>query len=219
MSPLTAGSTVSVSFPPLPLIASLSMAASAWLTRRVVDRPETLTAPPSAVAEIVSSPAVPKICTVSAAPSAGEPPRALDEVDVDRRHAGPGEVVDDDLVDPAEGVDVERLDVVQVHDDVAGAPGERDPRAVGRGGEVLVAARAVEHVGVVAGAALNDVGAVAGIPGEGVVVAAEEERRVRAAVAVDRVVAAAAEERLVAAAADERVVALAAVDALSAWRS
>ena len=64
----------------------------------------------------------------------------------------------------------------------------------------------------VAALALDGVAAVAGVPLERVVAAAER-RRVGAAVAVDEVVAAAADQDVGAVAADQRVVAAAAVDA------
>ena len=54
------------------------------------------------------------------------------EVDVDLLDVGPGEVVDDDGVGAAERVEIDRLDVVEVHDDVAEIAGEQHAPAIGR---------------------------------------------------------------------------------------
>ena len=101
---------------------------------------------------------------------------------------------------------------------------EPDARAVGRGGELLGAVAAVDLDGVDAGAALVEVGVVAGVPdhpvvaalaehlvvgvaaGEGVVLGAAEQE-VEAALAEQRVVAGLAEELVAAGAAGEDVVA------------
>ena len=174
-------------------------------------RPVTSTAAPSAVAAIVSIPSVPLTVTVSAWLSGVEPPRPAGEIDVDLRQIGAGHVVDGDRVGPVERVDVDRLDAVEVHHDVAEVPGEVHPLADGRRRHDLVAGRAVEDERVEAPAAVDDVRAVARVPHEGVV-ALTEEGRVDTAVAVCNVVAATAEEQLVAASADERVIAVLAKD-------
>ena len=104
-----------------------------------------------------------------------------------------------------------RLDVVEVHDDVADVAGEAHAAAVGRDVEDLVRVRAVEQHRVGAGLALDHVAAVARIPLEDVVAGAQQGRVV-ALVAVDEVVAVAAEQEVGAVAAEDRVVAGAAVD-------
>ena len=78
---------------------------------------------------------------------------------------------------------------------------KRTRDAVGRDVDVLVDVGAVEEHRVVAGLALDDVAAVAGVPDEGVVAGAHE----------GHVVAASADDQVVALAADEDVVAVAAV--------
>ena len=128
-----------------------------------------------------------------------------------RSKVRPTHVVDRDRVNPAEGVDVDRLDVVEVHDNTAQVAGERHPTEVGIRGHDLVAAGPVEDHLVEAGTTLDDVGAVARIPDEGVVALAQE-RRVDATVAVDEVVAATTDQDLIATPADERVIAVLAVD-------
>src|SRR5262249_43192977 len=59
------------------------------------------------------------------------------EADVDVGHVRAGQVVDGDRVGPAQGVDVDYLEAVQVHGDVADVPGEADAAAVGREVHVL----------------------------------------------------------------------------------
>jgi len=133
------------------------------------------------------------------------------EIDVDTAQVGPAHVIDRDRVRPAESVDVDRLDVVEVHDDAAEVAGERHPAEIVGGGHDLVAAGPVEHHVVKTGSAFDDVRAVARIPDEGVVTPAEEGR-ISAPVSIDEVVAAATEEDLVATSADEGVIAVLAVD-------
>ena len=123
---------------------------------------------------------------------------------------GAGQVVDGDRVGAAEGVEVDLLDAVEVHGDVADVAEEPDPAAVGRDVDVLVGVGAVEEHRVGAALALDDVAAVARVPDEGVVAGAQEGHVVAAA-AVDEVVAVAADQHVVAVAADDRVVAGAAV--------
>ncbi len=62
---------------------------------------------------------------------AGGPP-IVREIDVDLVHIGAGQVVDGDAVGAAERVELDALDVVQVHDDVAEVAGEAHALAVGR---------------------------------------------------------------------------------------
>src|SRR5262249_8407444 len=54
------------------------------------------------------------------------------QIDVDLRHVGARQVVDGDRIGAAEGVDVDLLDAVEVHGDVADVPEEARPAAVGR---------------------------------------------------------------------------------------
>src|SRR5262249_6917363 len=91
------------------------------------------------------------------------------EVDLDLFHVGAGQVADRDVVGAARGSDVDGLNVVEVHGDVADVAGQRRV-AVARGGEVhdLVDVGAVELQRIGAGAAVDRVVAVARIPDEGV---------------------------------------------------
>ena len=156
-----------------------------------------------------SSPFVALTMTLSGWPSSPPPLRGQVGGHVD--DVGPGQVVDGEVVGAAEGLGVDRLDVVQVHRDVADVAGEPHPAAVGGDVHALVDVAAVERHRVGAVLALDDVAAVAGIPLERVV-AGSEQRDVVALVAVDEVVAVAAEQDVGAVAAEERVVARAAVD-------
>ena len=126
--------------------------------------------------------------------------------------AGAGQVVDGDGVGAAQGGEVDPLDAVEVHGDVADVAGEaargcRWPR--GRCSQLAFEPLKMHRVG--AALALDGVAAVAGVPDEGVVAGAQEGHVVAAA-AVDDVVAVAADQHVVAVAADDRVVAGAAVD-------
>src|SRR5262249_7544266 len=133
------------------------------------------------------------------------------EGDVHLGDVGAGQVVDSDRVDPAQGVDVDALDVVGVHDDVADVTGEAEPIAVGGGDELLVDVGAVEVHYVGAVLAGDGVVAVARVPLEDVIAGAHLGCVV-ALVAVDEVVAVAAEQGVGAVAAQQGVVAGAAVD-------
>ena len=104
-----------------------------------------------------------------------------------------------------------RLDVVEVHGDVADVAGQPRPAAIGRDVDVLVDVGAVEQERVVARAAVDRVAAIARIPDEGVVAAAERGH-VIAAAADDEVVAGAAGDGVVAVAAIEREVDLAGME-------
>ena len=77
-----------------------------------------------------SLPLVPLTITVSAWPSPGRAADRAGEVDVDRRDVRPAEVVDRDDVGAAQRIDVDGLDVVEIHDDVADVAGEAHPLAV-----------------------------------------------------------------------------------------
>ena len=133
------------------------------------------------------------------------------QVDSHQLDVGAREVVDRDVVDAALGLELDGLDVVDVHDDVADVAGEEQALAVGQELEVLAGVVAVEEQGVGAVLALDDVAAVARIPLE-YVVAGAEEGDVVALVAVDEVVAVAAEQGVGAVAAEDGVVAGAAVE-------
>ena len=122
------------------------------------------------------------------------------QVDVDQLDVGAREIADVDVVGPAEGVELDGLDIVQVHDDVGDVAGEEHAPAVGEDVDVLGDVGAVEEQGVDAVLALDGVVVVAGVPDEQVVAGAEE-CDVVAVAAVDRVVALAADHDVVAEAA------------------
>ena len=111
---------------------------------------------------------------------AGAAAGSAGEVEVDLGDVGAGQVVDGDGVGAAEGVDVDLLEAVEVHRDVADVAGEPNPAAVGREVDVLVDVRAVEDHRVGAALALDGVAAVAGIPHERVVAGAERSHVVAA---------------------------------------
>ena len=98
------------------------------------------------------------------------------QVDVDLLGVGSGEVVDRDRVGAAQGVDLDVLDTVEVHGDVGDVAEQPHPAAIGRDVHVLGDVCAVEHQRIGAGLALDDVAAVAGVPGERIVAVAEESR-------------------------------------------
>ena len=152
---------------------------SRW-TATMAGRPATVKLVPLPVIWIVSAWLVPLTMTVSAWPSPVPLPGVPDEVEVDAGDAGAGQVVDGDGVGAAEGDDVDLLDAVDVHGDVADVAGQPQPAAVGRQVDVLVDVGAVELQRVVAALALDRVAAVAGVPHERVVAgAADQARRCR----------------------------------------
>ena len=114
-----------VSSPPRPLTVSVSFAASAPVMCTVAGRPgdgRRRSAAPLTV--MVSAPSVPLTMTdvgraVAGAAAGGAGRSRLTSVDV-----GAGQVVDGDGVGAAEGVEVDLLDAVEVHDDVADVAGE-----------------------------------------------------------------------------------------------
>ncbi len=117
---------------------------------------------------MTSTPTVPFTVSASAAPSPSPlTPRSMLTNAISVR-----QVIHRRRVRAAERVQVERLDVVGVHDDVPDVAREEQPSAVRRGREDLRARRAVEVERVATVLALDDVAAVAGIPDEGVVVLA-----------------------------------------------
>ena len=101
-------------------------------------------------------------------------PGRAGQVDVDLRHIGPGQIVDHDVVGAAEGGELDVLDAIEVHGDVADVAGQPRPPAIGRDVDVLVDVGAVEHERVEAVLALDHVAAVARVPDERVVAGAEE---------------------------------------------
>ena len=121
------------------------------------------------------------------APAAGH-----SQVGVDLGHVGAGQVVDDDGVGAAESVEVDGLDVVEVHRDVGDVAEEPHPPAVGGDVDALGDVGAVEQHRVAAGLALERVVVVARVPHERVVAGAHQ-RHVVAVAAVDQVVALAAD--------------------------
>ena len=96
--PLTAAATDTLSAPARVSIVSRSSAGSVCAIRTEAARPATSTAPPFAVAVIVSTPAVPSTWTVSASPSEKSLPTSIRQVHGDVGQAGAGEVVDRDAV-------------------------------------------------------------------------------------------------------------------------
>src|SRR5262249_46661794 len=133
------------------------------------------------------------------------------EVDGDLRHVGSGEVVDGDAVGTAQGVNLDVLDTVEIHGDVAAVAGGSPPLAIGGDVHLLAHVGAVEHEGIDAVLALDYVAAVAGVPDEQVVAGAEKGGVV-AATADHSVVAVAAKQKIGALTSDDVVVAGAAVE-------
>src|SRR5262249_58937615 len=97
---------------------------------------------------------------------------------VDRLLAGPraGELLVGGLVGASDRVELDALDLVEVHDDVADVAGEQHPLAVSRDDEILVDVGATEAERVEAVPAVDDIAAVAGIPEERIVAGAEQRR-------------------------------------------
>ena len=109
-----------MSSPPRPLTVSVSMAAFGAGDRRPAPRSPVTSdrRAPLPATVIVSAPAVPLTMTVSAAPSPAAAGRRR-QVEVDLGDVGAGQVVDRDGVGAAQGVEVDVLDAVEVHGDVA----------------------------------------------------------------------------------------------------
>src|SRR5262249_34522519 len=84
------------------------------------------------------------------------------QIDVDLLGVGAGEVVHRDLVGAAQGVELDVLDAIEVHGDVADVAGDPHAAAVGRGVEGLGELGAVEQQGAGTVPALDNVAAVAG---------------------------------------------------------
>ena len=75
---------------------------------------------------------------------------------------------------PPSACDLDVLDAVEVHGDVADIAEQPHAAAIGRDVHVLVDVGAVEHQRIGAGLALDDVAAVARVPDERVVAVAEQ---------------------------------------------
>ena len=139
----------------------------------------------------------------------GDVPDPADaEPDVDEGDAAPGQVVEGRRVGAAERIDVQRLRGEEVESAVDPDMAGRRPRG---DAERVGAAGAVHGDRVEPRAGSDLVGAVAGVPREGVVAGAQEHL-VGPCVPIDDVVARAAVQRLGEAPADERVDAVAAVE-------
>ena len=100
------------------------------------------------------------------------------QVDHHLLHVGAGHVADHDVVGAAERVEVDALDIVQVHGDGRRRRGRSAARApLAEDVDVLAGVGAVEQQRVDAGLALDGVVAVARIPLERIVAGAEQARR------------------------------------------
>ena len=119
--------------------------------------------------------------------------------------------MDIDRVRPAESLEGDLLDTIEVHRDGGDVAGEADPVAVRRDVDDLGDVCAVELQRVGAALALDDVRAVPRVPDKGVVPGAKK-RRVVAAAAGHEVVAVATQQQVGAVAACDGVVARATID-------
>src|SRR6188472_4555881 len=121
MSVLAASDTVTWSLPPS--VSSRSWSVDSPPAMRVCAcSPATTTVAPEALTSSLSAASVPVTATVSS--SLSPAPFRRREVDVRLRQVGAGEVVDRHRVDPAEGGQVQPLDAVEIHPDVAEVPQE-----------------------------------------------------------------------------------------------
>ena len=105
--------------------------------RRQAERPTREV--PAPKTSMMSSPLVPLTRDIVGLAVAGRAADRAGEVDVHLGHVGAGEIVDGDVVGAAERVEVDLLDIVEVHDDVAEVAGQADALAVGRDVEDFVA--------------------------------------------------------------------------------
>src|SRR6266511_1288936 len=115
------------------------------------------------------------------------------EVDMDLDHVRPAQVADVNGVGAALCIEVDALDVVEVHPDTGDVAGEEHPPAVGRDVDVLGYVGAVEQQRVEAVLTFEGVVVVTRVPDERVVTRAHEGEVV-AVVAVEQVAAFAADE-------------------------
>ena len=116
-----------------------------------------------------------------------------------------------DGVGAARGIELDVLDTVEVHRDVADVAEQPDAAAIGRDVDVLGGVGAVEHQRVGARLTLDRVAAIAGVPDE-LVIAGAHEGNVSACAARDDVIAGPTDQHVRAAAADDGVVAITPVD-------
>src|SRR5262245_23881099 len=134
---------------------------------------------------------------------AGRPADRAGEIYVDLRHVCPAQVVDHDIIDAAKGIEVDVLDLVEVHGDVGDVAEEGGALAVGRDIDILGDGGAVEQERVHPVLTFDGVVVVTRVPDERVVARAHEGSVVAVA-AIDQVVAFAAVEFVVAKAAIHR---------------
>ena len=136
--------------------------------------------------------------------------RDLGEVNHDFAHICAAQIADIDVVDAVAREDLDALEVVLGHDDVADVARQEDVVAARGERDVFVCGRAIEFVRIETRLAVDGVAAIAGIPDEQVITVTHE-CGVVAAIAVDDVVARAARQHIRARAALDLVVARAGV--------
>src|ERR1051326_3686491 len=122
------------------------------------------------------------------------------QVDVDIADAGAGQVVDGDVVRASERPEIDRLDAVCVHRDGGNIPDEAGMGAIRRNRDVFGDIRTIELESVAAALSVDDIAAVAGVPGE-YVVSVTHECGVVAGAADDEIIAVAAVDDIIAGAA------------------
>src|SRR5262245_53062680 len=177
--PALSAEALMVSFPASPSMTSESLPPSVPAIVTCAAKPLTTTEAPLLATLMWSSPAVPLAVALAGS-------RRRREVEGDPRDVGSGQVVDRDGVGTAQGIDLDMLDAVEVHDDGADVARKPRPLAVGRDVHVLADVGAIEHERIRAGLPLDDVAAVARVPDERVVAGAEQGRVVAAAAEIGR---------------------------------
>ena len=125
------------SLPAPALTTSESSVPSLLVTLTCAGNPTTATEVPLPNTSIRSSPLVPVAITVSASASPVVPPNAPARLTFTWRDVGAAEITHRDRVRAAECVEVDTLDVVDVHRDRADVTGETQPLAVRREADVL----------------------------------------------------------------------------------
>ncbi len=139
----------------------------------------------------------PLTLTVSFTPSPAVASAVSREIDDDFSHVRATQLADVDGVAAIARQDLDALDVVLVHDDVADIARQQHIVATGRERDDLVGARAIELVRVEAALAVDDIAAFTRIPLEAIVAAAHGNV-VRAQAAIDEIRAGAADDAVVA---------------------
>ena len=186
--------------------------ASKWEIDTAAGKPVTLIRPLASVAAtMLSIPVVPLMATAvdrAVADSAAERRR---EIDLDLGDVRAEEVAHHDVVGSSERIEVNRLDVMQIHCGIGDIAEEPRMFTIRGNIDLLGDVRAVEVERVGAVLAIDRVAAVARVPDEGVIAGAEE-CEVVTLVAVDDIIAIATDEDVRTSAAVDRVVAGAAVD-------